>query len=97
MDYLPTVSKLCDIGITPDSEIAPWEGRKPKIPQYDAGTLTLPPVSVPKIEKTVQIINKVMPKLNSLEWENSSILRKNITWLEIINKVVPKITNGMEQ
>ena len=69
MDYLPTVSKLCDIGITPDSETAPWEGRKPKIPQYDAGTLTLPPVSVPMIEKTVQII--MMPKLNSLEWKNN--------------------------
>lgn len=46
-EFLPTVSKLCAIGITPDVETSPWDGRKPKIPQYDAGTLTLPPVSVP--------------------------------------------------
>ena len=41
---------------------------KPKILQHDAGTLTLPPVLVPMIEKIVQII--MMPKLNSLEWKN---------------------------
>lgn len=28
------------------------EGRNPKIPQYAAGTLTLPPVSVPKEKST---------------------------------------------
>lgn len=47
----PTVSKLCAIGITPVVETSPWEGRNPKIPQYDAGTLTLPPVSVPETNR----------------------------------------------
>jgi hypothetical protein len=31
--------------------MASCEGRKPRIPQYDAGTLTLPPVSVPMIKR----------------------------------------------
>ena len=35
------------MGITPADGTASCEGRNPKIPQYDAGTLTLPPVSVP--------------------------------------------------
>ena len=30
--------------------MAPSEGRNPRIPQYDAGTLTLAPVSVPMLE-----------------------------------------------
>ena len=34
-------------------DTVPCEGRKPKIPQYAAGTLTLPPVSVP-----IEIIHK---------------------------------------
>ena len=33
--------------------MASSEGRKPRIPQCDAGILTLPPVSVPMIERTV--------------------------------------------
>lgn len=43
----PTVSKVWAIGMTPLVETTPCEGRIPKIPQYEAGTLTLPPVSVP--------------------------------------------------
>ena len=35
--------------------MASCEGRNPRIPQYDAGTLTLPPVSVPMIEKTFSL------------------------------------------
>jgi hypothetical protein len=46
---LPTVSKLCAIGTTPVDEITPCEGRNPKMPQNDAGHLTLPPVSVPEV------------------------------------------------
>ena len=52
VDSLPTVSKLYAIGITPAVEMASCEGRKPRISQYDAGTLTLPPVLVPMIERT---------------------------------------------
>lgn len=37
--------------MTPVVETTPCEGRMPKIPQYDAGTLTLPPVSVPVMEE----------------------------------------------
>jgi len=50
--FLPTVSKLCAMGITPALGTASCEGRNPKIPQYDAGTLTLPPVSVPVVQRT---------------------------------------------
>ena len=32
--------------------MASCEGRNPRIPQYDAGTLTLPAVSVPMIART---------------------------------------------
>ena len=46
------VSKLCAKGITPVVEMASCEGRNPRIPQYDAGTLTLPPMSVPMIART---------------------------------------------
>ena len=49
---LPMLSKLCAIGITPVVETRSCEGRKPRIPQYDAGALTLPPVSLPMIEIT---------------------------------------------
>lgn len=44
---LPTVSKLCAFGRTPMVDTAPWDGLKLKIPQSDAGILTLPVVSVP--------------------------------------------------
>ena len=50
--FLPTVSKLCAKETTPALGTASYEGRNPKIPQYDAGTLTLPPVSVPVVERT---------------------------------------------
>jgi hypothetical protein len=50
--FLPTVSKLCAKGTTPALGTASYEGRNPKILQYDAGTLTLPPVSVPVVERT---------------------------------------------
>ncbi len=33
-------------------EMASCEGRNPRIPQYDAGTFTLPPVSVPMTTRT---------------------------------------------
>jgi len=39
------------MGITPALGTASCEGRNPKIPQYDAGTLTLPPVSVPVVQR----------------------------------------------
>lgn len=53
---LPTVSKLCAIGMTPVVVTRLCEGRKPKIPQYDAGTLILPAVSVPTIVPNIQLV-----------------------------------------
>lgn len=35
-------------GITPQREITPYEGLKPMMPVYAAGSRTEPPVSVPK-------------------------------------------------
>jgi len=45
---IPTVSKEFAYGITPQREIAPYDGLKPTIPVYAAGNLTDPPVSVPR-------------------------------------------------
>lgn len=50
-EHIPTVSKLCAMGTTPATEIAPCEGRNPNMPQYAAGTRTLPAVSVPNKRK----------------------------------------------
>lgn len=59
------------MGITPAVETAPCEGRNPKILQYDAGTRTLPPVSVPAAKKIFYsdgiMINQAIWK-NNLEW-----------------------------
>lgn len=42
-------------------DTAPWDGRKPKIPQNDAGILTHPVVSVPtKTQKSTMFTNIVM-------------------------------------
>jgi hypothetical protein len=49
------VSKLWAIGITFSEEIIPCEGLNPKIPQYAAGTRTLPPVSVPILKRKDEI------------------------------------------
>lgn len=38
--------------MTPVVETNPCEGRNPYIPQYDAGTLTLAPVSVPVVDSS---------------------------------------------
>jgi hypothetical protein len=46
-ENIPTVSKLCAIGTTPATEIAPCEGRNPNMPQFAAGSRTLPAVSEP--------------------------------------------------
>mmetsp|Transcript_13257 Transcript_13257/g.41953 ORF Transcript_13257/g.41953 Transcript_13257/m.41953 type:complete len:303 (+) Transcript_13257:123-1031(+) len=48
----PTVSKDCAIGTTPSTATAPWVVRSPRIPQHEAGTRTLPPVSVPRAKST---------------------------------------------
>lgn len=48
---LPIVSKLCAFGRTPIVDTAPWDGRKPKIPQNAAGILTHPIVSVPAMTR----------------------------------------------
>jgi hypothetical protein len=36
-------------------EMASCEGRNPRIPQYDAGTLTFPPVQIPMIAKNLLV------------------------------------------
>ena len=43
----PAVSKLGASGTAPASETRPWVGRNPRMPQWQAGTRTLPPVSPP--------------------------------------------------
>jgi hypothetical protein len=69
---LPSVSKLCAIGITPAVEMASCEGRKPRIPQYDAGTLTLPPVSVPMIENLLVQFIEDKPRSIKIVHERNS-------------------------
>jgi hypothetical protein len=49
----PTVSKEGAKGLTPATEILSWLGRIPKIPQLLEGTLTEPPVSVPRAKSTI--------------------------------------------
>lgn len=45
---MPTVSREFAYATTPQREIRPYEGLKPTVPVYAAGSLTDPPVSVPK-------------------------------------------------
>ena len=45
---IPTVSREFAYATTPQREIRPYEGLKPTVPVYAAGSRTDPPVSVPK-------------------------------------------------
>lgn len=58
-------------------ETMPCEGRNPKIPQYPAGTLTLPPVSVP-----------IKRKMNKKENHHIDFFHQ-MSWLEIMYICVP--------
>ena len=49
----PTVSKVGANGLTPATEILPWLGRIPNIPQLLAGTLIEPAVWVPSAKSTI--------------------------------------------
>lgn len=44
---MPTVSNELAYATTPHREINPYDGLKPTVPVYAAGSLTEPPVSVP--------------------------------------------------
>ena len=44
---IPTESRLEDTGMIPVFEMAPCEDLNPRTPQYPAGTLTPPIVSMP--------------------------------------------------
>lgn len=44
------MSKLDETDIIPSSDTTPYEGRNPITPQYPAGTLTPPSVSIPVID-----------------------------------------------
>lgn len=44
---MPTVSRELAYATTPHREIMPYDGLKPTVPVYAAGSLTEPPVSVP--------------------------------------------------
>jgi hypothetical protein len=48
----PTVPKEAASSTTPVRGTRPWVGRNPKMPQYEAGTRTEPPVSVPMARGT---------------------------------------------
>src|SRR4051812_49956401 len=50
---MPTVSKVGANGFTPATEMNPWEGRSPQIPQLLAGTRTEPLVSVPSAKSAI--------------------------------------------
>lgn len=45
---IPTVSKELAYATTPHRESNPYEGLNPTVPVYAAGSLTEPPVSVPR-------------------------------------------------
>ena len=45
---IPTVSSELAYATTPHRESKPYEGLKPTVPVYAAGSLTEPPVSVPR-------------------------------------------------
>jgi len=85
LSFLPTVSKLCAKGTTPAVGTASYEGRNPKIPQYDAGTLTLPPVSVPVVQRTLSLylrqtkIHQESFRLDNLPKEKSTIFAPTAT------------------
>lgn len=52
--FIPTESRLEDTGMIPAFEIAPWEDLNPRTPQYPAGTLTPPTVSMPAMMQSHQ-------------------------------------------
>src|SRR5436309_15206214 len=50
--WIPTVSNDGANGLTPATDMNPWDGRNPRIPQLLAGTRIEPPVSVPSAKST---------------------------------------------
>lgn len=50
----PTVSREFAYATTPERETSPYDGLKPKTPQYAAGSRIEPPVSVPRALQDVR-------------------------------------------
>lgn len=56
---IPTVSNELAYATTPQREINPYEGLKPTVPVYAAGSLTEPPVSVPsELYESANVIHR---------------------------------------
>ena len=89
-----------DRGITPDTEIAPLEGRKSKIAQNDAGTLILPPRSVHVATGWV-LAQSIIPKsitypstsnLFNTTQANKHFLQVQDAWIQTHNSTINKFT-----
>jgi Lhr-like helicase len=69
--------------------MASCEGRKPRIPQYDAGTLTLPPVSVPMIKRRTFWFNLLRTSQETYKLSTKeSHLRRNQQALRLLQQQI---------
>jgi hypothetical protein len=84
---IPTVSMEFAYGITPQRDIAPYEGLKPITPVYAAGNLTDPPVSVPKAtehcpDATATALPPELPPAENLSKGKALLTGPKNEWVE---------------
>jgi hypothetical protein len=63
---IPTVSRELAYATTPHRESKPYEGLNPTVPVYAAGSLTEPPVSVPRALYSNHAAVSIHPQSNSI-------------------------------